>query len=121
MRQLRRLALAASALLPLGCTQPETTLPGNVSEQTDGARTAALFARSCALCHIDGNGGAPVIGDAGAWRPRLAQGRDVLLKRTIEGYNSMPPLGYCMACERSDFVALIDLMTTGINEGQGDE
>ena len=28
----------------------------------------------------------------------------------------MPPLGYCMACERDDFVALIDFMTDGISE-----
>jgi cytochrome c5 len=68
------------------------------------------WAASCALCHVDGNGGAPRIGNADEWAPRLVQGREVLLQHTLEGYNNMPPLGYCMACEREDFLAMIDLM-----------
>ena len=77
-------------------------------------RIGALWAQNCALCHVDGNGGAPVIGDQQAWANRLAQGQDVLLKHTIEGLNNMPPLGYCMACEKKDFVQLISLMTSGL-------
>lgn len=77
-------------------------------------RVMQMWSRSCALCHLDGNGGAPVVGDAAAWKPRLNQGEATLLQHTIEGYNNMPPLGYCMACERSDLVAMIDLMTRGM-------
>ena len=73
-----------------------------------------LWARSCALCHIDGNAGAPRVGDSDAWQPRLAQGRETLLRHTVEGLNSMPPLGYCMACERGDLLSLIDFMTGGL-------
>ena len=73
-----------------------------------------LWARSCALCHIDGNAGAPRVGDSDAWQPRLAQGRETLLRHTVEGLNSMPPLGYCMACEREDFLSMIDFMTGGL-------
>lgn len=76
--------------------------------------TMALWARSCALCHVDGNAGAPVVGNAQQWLPRLAQGRQTLLQHTVEGLNSMPPLGYCMACEEADFLAMIDFMTAGI-------
>lgn len=70
-----------------------------------------LWAQSCALCHVDGNGTAPRMGNSSEWAPRLAKGADVLLKHTLEGFNQMPPLGYCMACERDDFVALIEFMT----------
>ena len=77
-------------------------------------RTMELWARSCALCHIDGNAGAPRVGDSDAWQPRLAQGRETLLRHTVEGLNSMPPLGYCMACEREDFLSMIDFMTDGL-------
>lgn len=77
-------------------------------------RAMALWARSCALCHIDGNAGAPRVGQAEEWGPRLAQGRETLLKHTVEGLNSMPPLGYCMACEREDFLAMIDFMTASL-------
>jgi cytochrome c5 len=68
------------------------------------------WSRSCALCHVDGNAGAPRIGHAQEWQPRLAKGSEVLLRHTIEGFNKMPPLGYCMSCEEEDFRALIDFM-----------
>ena len=71
------------------------------------------WSKSCALCHVTGVAGAPKIGETDVWRPRLAQGKATLLKHTIEGYNNMPPLGYCMSCEEEDFVALIDLMLGG--------
>ena len=68
------------------------------------------WARNCALCHVRGEGGAPVLGDAAAWAPRLAQGEDALLQHTVEGLNNMPPLGYCMDCETEDFLVLIRFM-----------
>ena len=81
------------------------------SDQTAaGSDAMAQWARSCALCHVNGEGGAPVAGDREAWQPRMAQGEDVLLTHTLEGFNSMPPLGYCMDCEEEDFRALIRFM-----------
>jgi cytochrome c5 len=74
------------------------------------AETMAKWSRSCALCHVNGEGGAPRLGDHAAWSARLAQGEAQLLEHTVEGYNNMPPLGYCMDCERSDFLALIRFM-----------
>jgi len=83
--------------------------------------TAALWAASCALCHVDGTGGAPRIGNQQEWGPRLAQSKETLLAHTLEGLNQMPPLGYCMACERDDFLALIDMMTTGLSATEADQ
>ena len=68
------------------------------------------WARSCALCHVSGEGGAPRMGDQQAWQARLDQGNDTLMAHTINGFNRMPPLGYCMDCETSDFAAMIKLM-----------
>ncbi|MGV0035180.1 MAG: c-type cytochrome [Candidatus Azotimanducaceae bacterium WSBS_2022_MAG_OTU7] len=70
-----------------------------------------LWANSCALCHVAGVGGAPIIGKHDDWADRIEQGSDLLLQHTLEGYNNMPPLGYCMACEKDDFTALIQFMT----------
>jgi cytochrome c5 len=70
------------------------------------------WARSCAMCHVDGTGGAPVLGDASAWAPRLAAGDEVLLRHTLEGFQNMPPLGYCMDCTGDDFLSLIRFMST---------
>jgi cytochrome c5 len=51
-----------------------------------------------------------VLGDQEAWAPRLAQVEDTLLQHTIEGFNNMPPLGYCMDCEEADFRRIIRFM-----------
>ena len=72
-----------------------------------------LWMNSCALCHVTGVGGAPIVGKFDDWADRLEQGNELLLQHTIEGYNNMPPLGYCMACEKDDFAALIEFMTVG--------
>ena len=68
------------------------------------------WSRSCALCHVKGEGGAPKMGDPEAWQSRLSQGNAVLYTHTIEGYNRMPPLGYCMDCTAEDFAAMINML-----------
>ncbi len=41
---------------------------------------------ACFACHAQGIAGAPKIGDAVAWEPRLAQGRDTLISHALNGY-----------------------------------
>ena len=93
-------------------TAAEGLAEGPVVELSEAAMQK--WSRGCALCHLSGIGGAPRIGDAEDWRPRVAQGKDVLLAHTIEGLNNMPPLGYCMSCEREDFSLLIDFMSGAV-------
>ena len=118
--------LLTPVILSLGvwsCTEPNvvsTTVGFPDPHVSSPERIGELWVRSCAFCHVDGNAGAPLVGDAEAWGPRLAQGKDVLVDNTINGIGNMPPLGYCMACERQDFLALIELMTAGI-EAVNDE
>jgi len=71
------------------------------------------WSRSCALCHVRGEGGAPKSGDREAWHERLEQGQTILLEHTVQGFNRMPPLGYCMDCNRDDFLILIEFMAGG--------
>ena len=73
------------------------------------------WTRSCALCHVSGNAGAPLVGDTAEWQQRLVQGEESILQRVLLGYNSMPPLGYCMSCEVQDFRAMIGFMA-GTNQ-----
>jgi len=47
----------------------------------------------CGKCHKEGVGGAPKIGDREAWRPRLGQGLDYLVRSAIRGHGGMPPRG----------------------------
>ena len=64
------------------------------SAAVDGA---AVYAQACATCHATGLAGAPKLGDAEDWGPRLAQGEAVLLQHALEGYTGekgvMPPKG----------------------------
>ena len=119
---MRRVLLVALAVVLAGCAEPpdeptpEAPAPAEPGAFADAEITEdimGLWSRSCVLCHVHGEANAPRVGDAEAWAPRLAQGEDVLLARTVEGYNDMPPLGYCMACEREDFRALIRFMAGG--------
>jgi cytochrome c5 len=53
----------------------------------------AVYTAVCATCHASGLAGAPKIGDAASWGPRIAQGYETLLKHAIEGIRAMPPKG----------------------------
>jgi cytochrome c5 len=47
----------------------------------------------CRNCHETGKGGAPKIGDRGAWIPRLRQGLDTTVSSAISGHGGMPARG----------------------------
>jgi cytochrome c5 len=55
-----------------------------VSLPADGT---AAYQTGCVACHGAGIAGAPKTGDKSAWGPRLAQGKAVLYKHAIEGFN----------------------------------
>jgi len=87
---------------------PSPSVADGAAPMTDAVREK--WQRSCALCHIDGNGGAPRLGHEDEWAARIATGEATMVTHAIEGFNQMPPLGYCMDCERADFVALTRYM-----------
>ena len=71
----------------------------------------AIYNRSCFSCHAGGVGGAPIPGDAEAWAPRVAKGREALLKSVRDGIPpGMPPMGLCMTCTDEDLAAAVDYM-----------
>jgi len=45
-----------------------------------------VYNSACLACHTAGVGGAPILGDAASWAPRIAQGMEVLKQHAIEGY-----------------------------------
>jgi cytochrome c5 len=112
--------LALGFILTLAACSPDTPdtadlAPLPPAAEVDRTRTLDQFARSCALCHADGTAGAPRVGHPEEWRERIERGEAVLLARTLEGWNQMPPLGYCMDCTTDDFRALIAFMTEGVD------
>ena len=53
----------------------------------------AVYEGLCVACHGSGAAGAPKLGDRGAWRARIAQGLDTLVKHATDGFRGMPPKG----------------------------
>jgi cytochrome c5 len=53
----------------------------------------AIYKQTCFACHGSGAMGAPMLGDKAAWAPRIAQGKDTLVKHAIEGIRMMPAKG----------------------------
>ena len=124
-----RLMILIGMLLLGGCIQDEPSRNATDSRDispTDESRhqdsllaldpaVLAKWQTSCALCHIEGNGGAPKIGFEEDWSELVGKSKEELLASTVEGLNNMPPLGYCMSCEESDFLAMIGLMMGDLN------
>jgi len=99
------------------CTQPPPVTQATAEIYATAFRQAVVtaavqqkWARSCALCHVNGEGGAPRMGDVEAWAERRKEGDAILMKHTLEGFKRMPALGYCMDCEIDDFAAMIKMM-----------
>jgi len=56
-----------------------------------------VYEAACKACHALGLAGAPKAGDAAAWRPRIAQGKNTLYQHAVQGFTgktgTMPPKG----------------------------
>ncbi len=66
-----------------------------------------LYQTSCKACHANPESGAPPVGFAKAWKPRLDKGEQVLLAHVVEGVGGMPAGGQCFSCTPDDYRALI--------------
>ena len=79
------------------------------------ARTGdQVYNAACAGCHVSGAAGAPKIGDAGAWAPRLDKGMDTLVKHVVKGYNAMPARGLCTDCSDQEIADAVAYMVDAL-------
>lgn len=72
-----------------------------------------VYQTACFACHGTGALDAPKKGDA-AWKPRIDQGFDIMLKHAIEGIRNMPARGTCADCSDDEIAAAIKFMTDGV-------
>ena len=52
-----------------------------------------VFKVQCTACHSAGVAGAPKLGDASAWGPRIGTGLEALVKSALQGKGAMPAQG----------------------------
>jgi c(7)-type cytochrome triheme protein len=99
MQQINRLLgtwLALGMLLPL-----------STATAADGKKVTETF---CASCHSIGLLGAPKLGSASDWKPRLDKGISKVYSNAINGVNSMPARGGNPKLTDADMKAAVDYM-----------
>lgn len=81
----------------------------------------AVYLRHCFACHQAGVAGAPKLGDAEAWAPRIAQGRDAMVANVVKGMTpGMPPRGACPSCDDKKLSMAVDYMVASIKDGSNE-
>lgn len=87
---------------------------GAATASAGGADGAAVYNKTCSLCHAAGVAGAPKPGNKEEWGPRIAQGKDTLYKHAIEGFTGekgmMPPRGGGASLTDEQVKAAVDYM-----------
>jgi cytochrome c5 len=90
---------------------PAATASADSGGAASGDRSGdQIYEQFCGTCHRMGVAGAPVLGDAEAWEPRIAKGMDTLWDHTLNGFNGMPAKGACATCSDDELRAALDYM-----------
>jgi cytochrome c5 len=103
------LAAPAPAAAPVVVAAPSSVA---AAPSADVAKGKTVYASSCVACHAAGVAGAPKLGDAAAWTPRINAGTDALYASALKGKNAMPPKGGNPALTDADIKAAVDYMVS---------
>jgi len=94
-----------------GESEPEVPPAADTEVASSGPKSGEeVYNGACMSCHGTGAAGAPKLGDAEAWAPRIAAGMDTLLTNATNGLNAMPPKGLCMACSEAELQGAVEYM-----------
>ncbi|ELR64107.1 Cytochrome c5 [Photobacterium marinum] len=104
----------AERIKPVGSVYLEGDAPATAAVATGPRSGDTVYNTFCSACHGAGVMGAPKIGNAGDWAPRIAQGKDIMTDHAINGFNAMPAKGSCMDCSDDEIIAAIDHMIEGL-------
>ncbi|WP_119394806.1 c-type cytochrome [Salinibius halmophilus] len=69
-----------------------------------------VYQNACFACHGNGTLGAPILGNAEQWAPRIEQGLETLVRHAVEGFNAMPAMGGCADCDEDDIANAVEYM-----------
>jgi cytochrome c5 len=102
----------AARIGPVGdlCMSGDDCAAAPVAVATGPRSAEDIYNTKCMSCHATGAAGAPKLGDAGGWAPRIGKGVDVLYASAISGFNGMPAKGLCLDCSDDEIKATVDYM-----------
>jgi len=98
-----RLAPAGSVAL----TSEVSSAPASGGAARSGEE---IYNSKCMACHATGAAGAPKLGTAADWAPRLSKGKDALYASAVGGFKGMPPKGLCMDCSEAEIHSAVDFI-----------
>lgn len=84
---------AGLAEVAMSSSDGERASKEDAAADVDLALGRAIFENNCLTCHGVPASGAPQLRDHEAWRKRIAQGFDVLMRHALLGHRDMPPKG----------------------------
>jgi cytochrome c5 len=100
-------------LTAAGPQTPVASQPEPVAAARSGPQ---VYNEACIACHGSGIGGAPIVGNADAWAPRIEQGIDTLRQHAIEGFTGsagyMPPKGGRLDLSDEEVYGAVDYMVS---------
>lgn len=98
--------LSAAEAVAAAAEEPEP-----VAEVLSGPQ---VYNSACLACHGAGIGGAPILGNAEQWAPRVAQGMETLVGHAINGYTGelgyMPPKGGRLDLSDEEVTSAVEYM-----------
>jgi cytochrome c5 len=101
----------SAPLAPGAAPVPSSPAPAAAAQAATAARSGEqVFQQACVACHGTGLAGAPKLGDSGAWKPRLAQGKPTLYQHALHGIRAMPAKGGNPSLPDAEVKAAVDYM-----------
>ena len=103
-------------IAPVGkvCLQGDNSCGGApAAAASSGPRSGEdVYNSACMACHSTGAAGAPKLGSADDWAPRVAKGIDALHNSGLNGVagTGMMAKGGCMNCSDEEVMAAVDYM-----------
>lgn len=112
MRNIILTTLTLFCLITSACSEKEaSSSANNTAEVSPGEE---LVKKNCKVCHAQGINGAPIIGNAKMWEPRITKGVDELANNATNGFGLMPAKGGNTALTDEEIRLAVEFMVSKV-------